>query len=190
MTPKCRDARSVRPQHTCLPSVNCRTHRPCVPKSLTEIQMFCNILTLYATKLRKSPLIRNQPWILATSVALPVWQRKKAIWYADEFGRINKTHYLRLCKSVTSDKIIKHADKTRHNIWIDLLNDAITIELKSSAVWDEAKVEQEEHSLRSVDDSFKKIIVLGEPTPIYRNEAGITTMSIYDFLLKENSLAL
>ena len=54
----------------------------------------------------------------------------------------------------------------------------------------EAKVEQEENSLRSVGDSFKKIVVLGEPTPIYRNEAGITTMSIYDFLLKENSLEL
>lgn len=54
----------------------------------------------------------------------------------------------------------------------------------------EAKVEQEENSHRSVDDSFKKIVVLGEPTPIYRNEAGITTMSIYDFLLNENSLEL
>ena len=54
----------------------------------------------------------------------------------------------------------------------------------------EAKVEQEENSLRSVNDSFKKIVVLGEPTPIYRNESGITTMSIYDFLLKENSLEL
>lgn len=54
----------------------------------------------------------------------------------------------------------------------------------------ENKIEQEENSLRNVGDSFKKIIVLGEPTPIYRNEAGITTMSIYDFLLNENSLEL
>ena len=54
----------------------------------------------------------------------------------------------------------------------------------------EAKVMQEETSLRNIDDSFKKIIVLGQHTPIRRNEAGITTMSIYDFLLKENSLEL
>lgn len=52
------------------------------------------------------------------------------------------------------------------------------------------KVIQEEASLRNVDDSFKKIIILGQHTPVRRNEAGITTMSIYDFLLKENSLEL
>ena len=54
----------------------------------------------------------------------------------------------------------------------------------------EAKIEQEENSLRNVDDSFKKIVVLGEPTPIYCNDVGITTMGIYDFLLNENSLEL
>lgn len=54
----------------------------------------------------------------------------------------------------------------------------------------EAKVRQEEQSLRIVDDSFKKIVVLGEPTPVFRNEAGITTMSIYDLLLNDNSLEL
>ncbi len=54
----------------------------------------------------------------------------------------------------------------------------------------EEKVRQEENSLRSIDDSFKKIIILGEPTPVIRNEYGITIMSIYDFLLNENSLEL
>lgn len=55
---------------------------------------------------------------------------------------------------------------------------------------DEEKVRQEEASLRNIDDSFKKIIVLGESTPIIRTESGITIISIYDFLLKENSLEL
>lgn len=55
---------------------------------------------------------------------------------------------------------------------------------------DEYKIRQEENSLRNIDDSFKKIIVIGEATPIYRNDAGITVMSIYDFLLNENSLEL
>lgn len=52
----------------------------------------------------------------------------------------------------------------------------------------ENKAKQEENSLRNVDDSFKKIIILGEHTPVLRNDAGITTISIYDFLLNENSL--
>ena len=55
---------------------------------------------------------------------------------------------------------------------------------------DEEKMKQEEASLRNIDDSFKKIIIVGEDTPVLRNEAGITTISIYDFLLNENSLEL
>lgn len=55
---------------------------------------------------------------------------------------------------------------------------------------DEEKVKQEEASLRNIDDSFKKIIILGEYTPVLHNESGITIISIYDFLLKENSLEL
>ena len=55
---------------------------------------------------------------------------------------------------------------------------------------DEQKVKQEEASLRNVDDSFKKIIIVGDNIIIRRNEDGITTLGIYDFLLKENSLEL
>ena len=55
---------------------------------------------------------------------------------------------------------------------------------------DEQKIKQEEASLRNVDDSFKKIIIVSDNIIIRRNEAGITTMGIYDFLLKENSLEL
>ena len=53
---------------------------------------------------------------------------------------------------------------------------------------DENKVRQEETSLRNINDSFKKIIILGESTPVIRNESGITIISVYDFLLDENSL--
>ena len=55
---------------------------------------------------------------------------------------------------------------------------------------DEEKMKQEEASLRNIDDSFKKIIIIGEDTPVLRNEAGITTIGIYDFLLNEKSLDL
>lgn len=54
----------------------------------------------------------------------------------------------------------------------------------------EEKMKQEHGSLLNVDDSFKKIIVLGEECPVTRDEHGITTMSVFDFLLKENSLEL
>lgn len=54
----------------------------------------------------------------------------------------------------------------------------------------EEKSLQEQASLTNVDDSFKKIIIVGEETPVTRNEYGITTMSIYDFLLSSNSLEI
>lgn len=54
----------------------------------------------------------------------------------------------------------------------------------------EEKIKQERASLLKVDDSFKKIIIIGEEIPIIRDENGIITMSIYDFLLKDNSLEL
>ncbi|MDE7397688.1 MAG: ATP-binding protein [Muribaculum sp.] len=52
------------------------------------------------------------------------------------------------------------------------------------------KIKQEEASLRNINDSFKKIIILGEYTPVLHDESGITIISIYDFLLKDNSLEL
>lgn len=54
----------------------------------------------------------------------------------------------------------------------------------------EAKCAQEETSLRNISDSFKKIVIVGEHTPVLRNEAGISTISIYDFLLNPGSLEL
>ena len=55
---------------------------------------------------------------------------------------------------------------------------------------DREKFEQEQAPLVKIPDSFKKIVVVGNNTPIWRNEEGITFMGIYDFLLNENSLYL
>ena len=55
---------------------------------------------------------------------------------------------------------------------------------------DREKIEQEQAPLVKIPDSFKKIVVVGNNTPIWRNEEGITFMGIYDFLLNENSLDL
>ena len=54
----------------------------------------------------------------------------------------------------------------------------------------EEKRRQEKASLVNVNDSFKKIIVVKDVANVTRDEDGIVTMSIYDFLLKENSLEL
>lgn len=54
----------------------------------------------------------------------------------------------------------------------------------------EEKRIQEKSSLVNVNDSFKKIIIVKDVVNVTRDEDGITTMSIYDFLLKENSLEL
>ena len=54
----------------------------------------------------------------------------------------------------------------------------------------EEKRIQEKASFVNVNDSFKKIIVVKDVVNVTRDEDGITTMSIYDFLLKENSLEL
>ena len=54
----------------------------------------------------------------------------------------------------------------------------------------EEKRIQEKASLVNINDSFKKIIVVKDIVNVTRDEDGITTMSIYDFLLKENSLEL
>lgn len=56
------------------------------------------------------------------------------------------------------------------------------------ALRDQEKIEQEQASLLKIPDSFKKIIISGSNTPIWRNEAGITFIGLFDFMLNENSL--
>lgn len=48
---------------------------------------------------------------------------------------------------------------------------------------DAEKMEQEKRSLRLVDDSFRKLLIVGEHTKQWSDENGIQIMSIYDFLL-------
>ena len=56
------------------------------------------------------------------------------------------------------------------------------------AIPDQAKMEQEQRSLMRTGDFFKRIIITKDtPAPHY-NENGVLIMSIYDFLLNENSL--
>lgn len=49
------------------------------------------------------------------------------------------------------------------------------------------KEQQEELSLRSVNDSFRKVIIVKDG-PTHYNENGILILNLFDFLLEENSL--
>ncbi len=52
------------------------------------------------------------------------------------------------------------------------------------------KQEQGERPLNTIGDSFKKIVIVRDSIKLRRNEQGIVTMGIKQFLLDENSLAL
>ena len=56
------------------------------------------------------------------------------------------------------------------------------------AIPDQAKMEQEQRSLMLTGDFFKRIIITKDTPAPYYNENGVLIMSVYDFLLNENSL--
>ena len=49
---------------------------------------------------------------------------------------------------------------------------------------------QESRSLTNINDPFKKVIVVKDHIMPRRNEEGILTIGLFDFLLKEDSLDL
>ncbi|MBQ3341380.1 MAG: ATP-binding protein [Kiritimatiellae bacterium] len=56
------------------------------------------------------------------------------------------------------------------------------------AIPDAAKAEQEKASLLGIDDSFKKIVIVKDVVNVSRDEHGIVTMGLFDFLLDTDSL--
>lgn len=58
------------------------------------------------------------------------------------------------------------------------------------AMNDPGKQEQEERPLNAIGDSFKKIIVVKDNIKVRRNDMGIVTIGVRNFLLDENSLNL
>lgn len=53
---------------------------------------------------------------------------------------------------------------------------------------DEKKEAQEKRSLYKIDDSFRKLIIVHDDIKLRRDDKGIVTLSIYDFLMDRNSL--
>ena len=58
------------------------------------------------------------------------------------------------------------------------------------AMPDEEKRQQEERPLLNINDSFKKVVIVGSYTKLKRDDMGITTMGIRQFLKEPNSLDL
>lgn len=56
------------------------------------------------------------------------------------------------------------------------------------SIEDNKKKEQELQSLLNIEDSFKKIVIVYDHFIKWQDEKGIIYMSIYDFLLNENSI--
>lgn len=56
------------------------------------------------------------------------------------------------------------------------------------AIPDDAKMQQETASFRKIDDSFKKVIIVRDDVPMYRNEDGYLIMGLLDFLLNPELL--
>ena len=52
------------------------------------------------------------------------------------------------------------------------------------------KLEQEQRSLLSIPDFFRRIVVVGDNIKVRRDENGITTIGLRNFLLDQDSLRL
>lgn len=85
----------------------------------------------------------------------------------------------------------KSGDRQRKNLEVDFVCNLASQRYyiqSALSIPDKEKMEQEQKSLINIDDSFKKIIIVKDPTITWRNEKGITIMSVFDFLLNSNSL--
>lgn len=60
-------------------------------------------------------------------------------------------------------------------------NDKVYIQ-SAYELYDEAKIDQEKHSLRHIDDSFRKVVIVKDDAVPRRDEKGIITIGIKQFL--------
>ena len=83
--------------------------------------------------------------------------------------------------------------QTRKQIEIDFVvnNGSNRYYIQSAfALPDQEKIAQEERPLKALDDSFKKIVIVKDDILLRRNEDGIVTMGLRQFLTDPNSLDL
>lgn len=88
---------------------------------------------------------------------------------------------------------LRHANSDHQKVEIDFvanLGNRRYYLQSAFALPDEEKRFKETRPFRNVNDSFKKIVVTGDNTPVWRDEYGILTINVLDFLLNPNSLEL
>ena len=88
---------------------------------------------------------------------------------------------------------LRHAETDHQKVEIDFVANlgSKRYYLQSAfAIPDEEKRAKEIRPFRNVGDSFKKIVVTGNNTPVWRDENGILTINVLDFLLDPDSLEL
>lgn len=87
----------------------------------------------------------------------------------------------------------KHGNWTRTQLEVDFVASRGSKKYyvqSALSIPDREKEIQESRSLMSINDSFKKIIIVKDHIIPRRNEEGILTIGLFDFLLKEDSLDL
>lgn len=82
--------------------------------------------------------------------------------------------------------------QVKRNFYLQQLIDGKQNGLTKSAqaLPDEQKRQQEMASLLKINDSFKKIIIVKDDIKPWRDENGILTMGLIDFLMNPNSLVM
>jgi hypothetical protein len=86
---------------------------------------------------------------------------------------------------------LRHAETDHQKVEIDFvanLGSRRYYVQSAFAIPDEEKRAKEIRPFRNVGDSFKKIVVTGNNTPVWRDENGILTINVLDFLLNPDSL--
>lgn len=92
---------------------------------------------------------------------------------------VKRTHYIDQLKRSMGNGLIKIVTGLRRSGKSYLLK-------KQSAfrIPDEDMMIQEKRSLKLAGDSFHKVLIVGEHTKPWRDDDGILTISIYDFLTR------
>ncbi len=87
----------------------------------------------------------------------------------------------------------EHGNRTRRQLEVDfVVNQGSRRYYIQSAfsIPSREKAEQERASLLKINDSFRKIIITGDDIKLKRDEQGIITVGLFDFLLSTTSLDL
>lgn len=88
---------------------------------------------------------------------------------------------------------LRHAETDHQKVEIDFVANlgSKRYYIQSAfAIPDEEKRAKEIRPFRNVCDSFKKIVVTANNAPVWRDENGILTINVLDFLLNQDSLEL